>query len=181
MAKMRQPFISSRWEGYDATCERLWGDVYLPGLAQLEKALMAKRFRSRTSVSPLSPCDNPPATTGDYRRGLPRGERDTGVWVLLALSLLVVIGSLAWHASNLDAFSLSNDEGTHLMWAWLVHSGHPLYSETASVQPPLLIVWLDWAFDVGGVSLVTGRLLVLGFLALTIATLIWLARLVLLS
>jgi 4-amino-4-deoxy-L-arabinose transferase-like glycosyltransferase len=99
-------------------------------------------------------------------------------WVLLVLALLVVVGLLAWHGNNLDAFSLSNDEGTHLMWAWLVHSGHPLYSETTSVQPPLLIVLLDWAFDVGGVNLVTGRLLVLGFLALTVTTLIWLAWLV---
>lgn len=94
------------------------------------------------------------------------------LWPLLvALSLLA---SLAWRLPNLEAFSLSNDEGAYLMWAWLVHSGHPLYTETLSVSAPGLIVLLDWAFGLGGVSLVTGRLLVLGFTGLGMLAMAWL-------
>ncbi len=96
-------------------------------------------------------------------------------WILLAL--LLIAGSLVWRATNLDAFSLSNDEGTHLMWAWLVHSGHPLYSETVSVQGPLFITMVAWAFDLMGVGVVSGRVLVLAFLTVTLLTLVWCGRL----
>jgi hypothetical protein len=86
---------------------------------------------------------------------------------------LVVVISIVWRAGNLKAFSLSNDEGAYLMWAWLVHGGHPLYSETVSVSAPFFIVALDWAFDLAGVSLVTGRALVLAFLGLALISLAW--------
>ncbi len=99
------------------------------------------------------------------------GRLATGAGYLLLASL--VVASIGWRAANLNAFSLSNDEGAYLMWAWLVHSGHPLYSETVSVSSPLFIVLLDWAFDVAGVSLVTGRALVLGFLGLALLGLAW--------
>lgn len=97
------------------------------------------------------------------------------VYYLLAALLLVV--SIAWRTGNLNAFSLSNDEGAYLMWAWLVHSGHPLYSETVSVSAPLFIVLLDWAFDLVSVSLASGRALVLGFFGLTLVSLMWVGRL----
>jgi len=90
--------------------------------------------------------------------------------LLIALVLLV---SVVWRAGNLDAFSLSNDEGAYLMWAWLVHSGHPLYSETVSVSAPFFIVALDWAFRLAGVSLVTGRALVLAFFGVALISLAW--------
>jgi hypothetical protein len=95
----------------------------------------------------------------------------------LLSATLVVVASIAGRVSNLDAFSLSNDEGAYLMWAWLVHSGHPLYSETVSVSAPFLVVALDWAYDLAGVSLVTGRVLVLGFWGLALFSLIWSGRL----
>jgi hypothetical protein len=97
--------------------------------------------------------------------------------VYFLLVVLVVVASIGWRAANLNAFSISNDEGAYLMWAWLVHSGHPLYSETVSVSAPLFIAWLDWAFDLAGVSLVTGRILVLGFLGVTLLSLAWIGEL----
>ncbi len=97
--------------------------------------------------------------------------------VYYLLVALIAVVSVAWRASNLNAFSLSNDEGAYLMWAWLVHSGHPLYSETVSVSAPFFIVALDWAFDLAGVSLITGRALVLGFLGLALFSLAWAGRL----
>lgn len=97
--------------------------------------------------------------------------------VYLLFVALVVVASIGWRAANLNAFSTSNDEGAYLMWAWLVHSGHPLYSETVSVSGPLFIAALDWAFDLAGVSLVTGRILVLGFLGVTLLSLAWIGEL----
>ncbi|GAB4528995.1 MAG: hypothetical protein Kow0063_05680 [Anaerolineae bacterium] len=97
--------------------------------------------------------------------------------IFLVLMVLIMAVSIAWRLGNLNAFSLSNDEGAYLMWAWLVHSGHPLYSETVSVSAPLFILALDWAFDLAGVSLVTGRALVLVFFGLAFISLAWGGRL----
>ncbi len=114
-------------------------------------------------------------------RARERGIRSSGLnfpsMVYLLLVALVVVVSIGWRAANLNAFSTSNDEGAYLMWAWLVHSGHPLYSETVSVSGPLFIAALDWAFDLAGVSLVTGRILVLGFLGVTLLSLAWIGEL----
>ncbi len=101
--------------------------------------------------------------------------RTSAVYHLLVA--LVVVVSIVYRMGNLGAFSLSNDEGAYLMWAWLVHSGRPLYSETVSVSAPFFIVALDWAFDLAGVSLITGRALVLGFLGLTLFSLGWAGKL----
>jgi hypothetical protein len=89
------------------------------------------------------------------------------------LVALIMVVSIAWRMGNLNAFSLSNDEGAYLMWAWLAHSGHPLYSETVSVSAPLFILALDWAYDLAGVSLITGRALVLAFFGLALISLAW--------
>ena len=104
----------------------------------------------------------------------PRRQRRR--WLPLVAVVLVIVAVLAWRAGNLDAFSLSNDEGAYLMWAWLVHSGHPLYSETVSVSAPAFIALLDLAYDLIGVNVVSGRLVVLGCLALLLATLTASAR-----
>ncbi len=95
----------------------------------------------------------------------------------LILLILFVVAGLAWRVPNLDAFSLSNDEGAHLTWAWLLHEGHPLYSETVLVWTPLLFVLLDWMYDLAGVGVVSGRAMVLGFLVLACGALAWSARL----
>jgi hypothetical protein len=115
------------------------------------------------------------------KRARDHGIRSSGPnfpsMVYLLLVALVVVASIGWRAANLNAFSISNDEGAYLMWAWLVHSGHPLYSETVSVSAPLFIASLDWAFDLAGVSLITGRILVLGFLGVTLLSLAWIGEL----
>jgi hypothetical protein len=92
--------------------------------------------------------------------------------VYYLLTALLIVLSIASRLGNLNAFSLSNDEGAYLMWAWLVHSGYPLYTETASVSAPLFIALLDWTFDVGGISLVSGRALVLAFFGLALISLV---------
>ncbi|MGC8878159.1 MAG: ArnT family glycosyltransferase [Anaerolineae bacterium] len=99
-----------------------------------------------------------------------------GRWGWLVLLVLLIATALAWRVPNLDAFSLSNDEGAHLTWAWLLHEGHPLYSETVLVWTPLLFVLLDWVYDLAGVGVVSGRALVLAFWVLACAALAWSAR-----
>jgi hypothetical protein len=46
-----------------------------------------------------------------------------------------------------------------------------------SVSAPFFIVALDWAYDLAGVSLITGRALVLGFLGLALLSLMWSGKL----
>jgi hypothetical protein len=97
-------------------------------------------------------------------------------WGWLALLVLLIVAALVWRVPNLDAFSLSNDEGAHLTWAWLLHEGHPLYSETVLVWTPLLFVLLDWVYDLAGVGVMSGRALVLGFWVLACGALAWSAQ-----
>lgn len=108
-------------------------------------------------------------TSGSYPSSILNQPQLQAIYPLLVA--LVVLVSIVWRAGNLNAFSLSNDEGAYLMWAWLVHSGHPLYSETVSVSAPFFIVALGWAFELAGVSLATGRALVLAFLGLALISL----------
>jgi hypothetical protein len=112
---------------------------------------------------------------GTYRSSILNQPQLQAIYLLLVA--LVVVISIVWRAGNLNAFSLSNDEGAYLMWAWLVHSGHPLYSETVSVSAPFFIVALDWAFKVAGVGLATGRSLVLAFMSLALISLAWAGKL----
>ncbi len=87
-------------------------------------------------------------------------------WVawLSGLSLAVL-----WQLQNIDAFSLVNDEGAYLMWAKLVASGYPLYSETHSVSAPLFIEMLAWclrlitAIEWPIEPMVQGRIIILGW------------------
>ncbi len=82
----------------------------------------------------------------------------------LVLWLLLFALALAWRAQNLDAFSLSNDEGAHLMWASLALDGYPLYSETQAVQAPLFLETVRLAFWLAGRTAETGRwAMLLGF------------------
>ncbi len=114
-------------------------------------------------------------TPGSYPSSILNQPQLQAIYLLLVA--LVVLVSIVWRAGNLNAFSLSNDEGAYLMWAWLVHSGHPLYSDTVSVSAPLFIVALDWAFELAGVSLATGRALVLAFMGLALISLAWAGKL----
>jgi hypothetical protein len=108
-------------------------------------------------------------------RRVPAMFQALGVYYLLAV--LLALAAIGYRAGNLTGFSLSNDEGAYLMWAWLVHSGHPLYSDTASVSAPLFIAALDGTFDWLGVSVVSGRVLVLGCFGLLLLSLAWTGRL----
>lgn len=92
---------------------------------------------------------------------------------LLWLAILVL--ALAWRAQHLDAFSLSNDEGAHLMWARLAADGYPLYSETQAVQAPLFIEAVGLSFQLFGQSVETGRWLILFSFSLLATLLSWLA------
>jgi 4-amino-4-deoxy-L-arabinose transferase-like glycosyltransferase len=93
-----------------------------------------------------------------------------------ALFWLLIFGlTFAWRLQNLDAFGLSNDEGVYLMWARLVVEGHPLYSETYAVQPPLFIESLGLAFRLAGQTLQTGRWAMLTGYILLAFSLSWLA------
>ncbi len=77
-----------------------------------------------------------------------------GPWLVL---LAVVALSLAWRLPNLDAFGISNDEGTHLMWAKLANTGYPLYSQTRAVQGPFFIGLIQLSFKVLGTHVASGR------------------------
>jgi hypothetical protein len=71
--------------------------------------------------------------------------------------LAVIALSLAWRLPNLDAFGISNDEGTHLMWAKLANTGYPLYSQTRAVQGPFFIGLIQLSFKVLGTHVAAGR------------------------
>jgi hypothetical protein len=77
-----------------------------------------------------------------------------GPWLVL---LAVVALSLAWRLPNLDAFGISNDEGTYFMWAKLANAGHPLYSQTRAVQGPFFIGLIQLSFKVLGARAAAGR------------------------
>jgi hypothetical protein len=93
--------------------------------------------------------------------------------VLLAVAAL----SLAWRLPNLDAFGISNDEGTHLMWAKLANAGYPLYSQTRAVQGPFFIGLIQLSFKVLGTHVAAGRWMELSLGMVTLLGVGLLARL----
>jgi hypothetical protein len=96
-----------------------------------------------------------------------------GPWLAL---LAIVALSLAWRLPNLDAFGISNDEGTHLMWAKLANAGFPLYSQTRAVQGPLFIGLIQLSFKVLGVHVAAGRWMELSLGMVTLLSVGLLAR-----
>jgi hypothetical protein len=78
--------------------------------------------------------------------------------ILYPLLLVLIIAiSGWWRAANLDAFGISNDEGTHLMWAKLADLGYPLYSQTRAVQGPWFIGLIQLSFRFLGTHVASGR------------------------
>ncbi|HID63047.1 MAG TPA: phospholipid carrier-dependent glycosyltransferase [Anaerolineae bacterium] len=83
----------------------------------------------------------------------------------------VVTAFCLWQMAHLGGFRWDYDEGAHMMQAYLMLMGYPLYAETFSGQPPLLISALAGAFALLGPSVQVGRALMvacatLGLLAL---------------
>lgn len=105
---------------------------------------------------------------GQSRIRLLRGAGPAAWLAILALAV-------AWRAQHLGAFSLSNDEGAHLMWARLAADGYALYSETQAVQAPLFIETIALAFRLAGPQVEAGRWVILASFGLLAAVLSWLA------
>ncbi|HIC93727.1 MAG TPA: phospholipid carrier-dependent glycosyltransferase [Anaerolineae bacterium] len=75
-----------------------------------------------------------------------------------ALALIgLTLAFFAWQITHLDGFRWDYDEGPYMMAAKLVHSGHRLYSEVYSAQPPLFIASIAGAFTMLGPSAQAAR------------------------
>ena len=61
------------------------------------------------------------------------------------------------------AFQFGGDEGYELITGFLCSKGFLLYKQIWNDQPPLLVLWLSWAFKMWGPSLLVARLLAVGF------------------
>lgn len=80
-------------------------------------------------------------------------------WLLWGVLIILY---LAWPLTHLEIYGLTNDEGLYLQRAALGNAGYSLYSEAAFNKPPLLIWLLQLAFKIGGQTVSTGRLTILG-------------------
>lgn len=86
-----------------------------------------------------------------------------------ALATVVIIaGYLVWQAGHLGGFSYGYDEGVYAQSAWLLQSGHGLFSEIFSSQPPLFVSSLAAVFALTGPSMPIARLLVVLFSLLSL-------------
>lgn len=111
----------------------------------------------------------------DLRR-LPAIHRIPFSTVYVLLLALIVVASGWWRAANLDAFGISNDEGTHLMWAKLADEGYPLYSQTRAVQGPFFIGLIQLSFKLMGTRVASGRWMEIGLGLITLLGIGLLAR-----
>jgi len=78
--------------------------------------------------------------------------------------------------AHLGGFRWDYDEGAHMMQARLMLMGYPLYAETFSGQPPLLISSLAGAFALLGSSVPVGRALMVAYATLGLLALGLIAR-----
>jgi hypothetical protein len=92
------------------------------------------------------------------------------------LLVLIIVASCWWRVPNLDAFGISNDEGTHLMWAKLANEGYSLYDQTRAVQGPLFIGLIQLSFRLLGTHVASGRWLEIGLGLVTLLGIGLLAR-----
>lgn len=80
-------------------------------------------------------------------------------WLLwAALTAAYLAGPIA----HLSDYVWDYDEGPQMQAAALAHRGYPLYSEVVLNKPPLLTWFLQLAFCLGGTTLPTARMAVLG-------------------
>lgn len=97
-------------------------------------------------------------------------------WVSFLLLALIIVVSGWWRAVNLDAFGISNDEGTHLMWARLANEGYPLYDQTRAVQGPFFVGLIQLSFKLLGTRVASGRWVEIGLGLVTLLGVGLLAR-----
>jgi 4-amino-4-deoxy-L-arabinose transferase-like glycosyltransferase len=87
-----------------------------------------------------------------------------------------VVAFCLWQMAHLGGFRWDYDEGAHMMQARLILMGYPLYAETFSGQPPLLISSLAGAFALLGPSVQVGRALMVAYATLGLLGLALIAR-----
>ncbi len=61
------------------------------------------------------------------------------------------------------ALQFGGDEGYQIITGFLWSKGFLLYKQIWDDQPPLLVLWLNWAFKIFGPSILAARLLAAGF------------------
>jgi 4-amino-4-deoxy-L-arabinose transferase-like glycosyltransferase len=88
----------------------------------------------------------------------------------------VVVAFCLWQMAHLGGFRWDYDEGAHMMQARLMLMGYPLYAETFSGQPPLLISSLAGAFALLGPSVWVSRALMVAYATLGLLALALIAR-----
>jgi 4-amino-4-deoxy-L-arabinose transferase-like glycosyltransferase len=88
----------------------------------------------------------------------------------------VVMAFWLWQMAHLGGFRWDYDEGAHMMQARLMLMGYPLYAETFSGQPPLLISSLAGAFALLEPSVQVGRALMVAYATLGLLALALIAR-----
>ena len=102
----------------------------------------------------------------------PRDRNIIGWGALLG----VVMAFCLWQMAHLGGFRWDYDEGAHMMQARLMLMGYPLYVETFSGQPPLLISSLAGAFALLGPLVWVGRALMVAYATLGLLALALIAR-----
>jgi hypothetical protein len=90
---------------------------------------------------------------------------------------IVLVFSAAARLYQIDGFSDNFDEGVHLMVAWLLARGFPLYTEVTTVQLPMLFQPTAWLFALWGPSSTAARCLEIGYALLGIAAIAYAGRL----
>jgi hypothetical protein len=90
---------------------------------------------------------------------------------------VVLVFSAAARLYQIDGFSSNFDEGVHLMVAWLLTRGFPLYTEVMTVQLPMLFQPTAWLFALWGPSSTAARCLEVGYTLLGIAAIAYAGRL----
>ncbi|MEJ2558788.1 MAG: hypothetical protein P8186_21750 [Anaerolineae bacterium] len=105
-----------------------------------------------------------------------RSEKWSRLYFGLALAAILFF-SAGIRLFQISGFSGNYDEGAHLMVAWLLSQGIPLYTEVGSNQLPFLYQPTAWLFAVGGASSVLARWLEVGYALLGIAAVAGIGRL----
>ena len=87
--------------------------------------------------------------------------RSNSLWRLatVVVALLILYSQLPLGT----ALQFGGDEGYELITGFLMSKGFLLYKQIWNDQPPLLVLWLSWAFKIWGPSLLAARLLAAGF------------------
>ncbi len=104
---------------------------------------------------------------------------DRGIYALVWIALIALyVGPPLAH---LEMYLWNYDEGPQLQAAALAHAGYRLYDPIVLNKPPLLTWLMEMAFTLGGVNLLSARLLFLllslaGFVALGALAELWWGR-----